>query len=74
MKSGFAVDNKKKKVSKKESHSLYIYKVLKKVHPDTGITTKAITRDQPSGTTKMKRNSGTGTECANTPVLYVFVL
>ena len=50
--------------------------MLNKVHPDTGITTKAIyiARDQPSGTTKMKRNSGTGTECANIPVLYVFVL
>ena len=39
VKSGVAVD---KKVRRKESYSLYIYKVLKQVHPDTGITTKAM--------------------------------
>ncbi|PFX12925.1 Histone H2B [Stylophora pistillata] len=42
MKSGVVVDKKKKKVKRKESYSLYIYKVLKQVHPDTGITTKAM--------------------------------
>ena len=42
VKSGVAVDKKKKKVRRKESYSLYIYKVLKQVHPDTGITTKAM--------------------------------
>ncbi|XP_058958853.2 histone H2B-like [Pocillopora verrucosa] len=42
VKSGVAVDKKKKKVRRKESYSLYIYKVLKQVHPDTGITAKAM--------------------------------
>ncbi|KAJ9506164.1 hypothetical protein QJQ45_002450 [Haematococcus lacustris] len=31
-----------KKVAKVESYKLYIYKVLKQVHPDTGISSKAI--------------------------------
>lgn len=42
MKSGVAVVKKKRKVKRRESYSLYIYKVLKQVHPDTGITTKAM--------------------------------
>ena len=42
MKSGVAIDKKKKKVKRKESYSLYIYKVLKQGHPDTRITTKAM--------------------------------
>ena len=42
VKSGVADDKKKKKMRRKESYSLYIYKVLKQVHPDTGITTKAM--------------------------------
>lgn len=33
---------KKKKTAKVESYKLYIYKVLKQVHPDTGISSKAI--------------------------------
>merc|ERR1712224_698433 len=33
-------DNKKK--SKRESYKIYIYKVLKQVHPDTGISSKAM--------------------------------
>ncbi|KAJ3296936.1 histone-fold-containing protein [Rhizoclosmatium globosum] len=33
---------KKKKVSRKESYSSYIYKVLKQVHPETGISNKAM--------------------------------
>ncbi|KAJ9534056.1 hypothetical protein QJQ45_002051 [Haematococcus lacustris] len=39
-----AVGDKKnnKKVAKVESYKLYIYKVLKQVHPDTGISSKAI--------------------------------
>ena len=32
-------DNKKKR---RESYSIYIYKVLKQVHPDTGISSKAM--------------------------------
>ncbi|XP_078078986.1 histone H2B 7-like [Mustelus asterias] len=28
--------------SKKESYSIYIYKVMKQVHPDTGISSKAM--------------------------------
>ena len=42
LKSGVAADKKKKKVKRKESHSLYIHKVLKQGHQDTGITTKAM--------------------------------
>ena len=33
---------KKKKVSKSETYKIYIYKVLKQVHPDTGISSKAM--------------------------------
>ena len=35
-------DGKKRKRSRKESYSMYVYKVLKQVHPDTGISSKAI--------------------------------
>ncbi|XP_014644271.1 PREDICTED: histone H2B type 1-F/J/L-like [Ceratotherium simum simum] len=46
-------DGKKRKRSRKESYSVYVYKVLKQVHPDTGISlakhavsegTKAVTK------------------------------
>ena len=33
---------KKKKAKRKESYNIYIYKVLKQVHPDTGISGKAM--------------------------------
>ncbi|XP_049882996.1 histone H4-like isoform X2 [Pectinophora gossypiella] len=33
-------DKKKKKHKRKESYAIYIYKVLKQVHPDTGISSK----------------------------------
>jgi len=33
---------KKKKRSRKESYAIYIYKVLRQVHPDTGISSKAM--------------------------------
>ncbi|XP_032903190.1 histone H2B-like [Amblyraja radiata] len=33
---------KKRKRSKKQSYSIYIYKVMKQVHPDTGISSKAM--------------------------------
>ena len=33
---------KKRKVKRKESYSSYLYKVLKQVHPDTGISSKAM--------------------------------
>ena len=33
---------KKKKRKRKESYAIYIYKVLKQVHPDTGISSKAM--------------------------------
>ena len=33
---------KKRKQKRKESYSVYIYKVLKQVHPDTGISSKAM--------------------------------
>ena len=32
----------KRKTKRKESFSIYIYKVLKQVHPDTGISSKAM--------------------------------
>ena len=38
-----AKDGKKKKSHKrKESYAIYIYKVLKQVHPDTGVSSKAM--------------------------------
>lgn len=33
---------KKRKKKRTESYSIYIYKVLKQVHPDTGISSKAM--------------------------------
>ncbi len=33
---------KKRRKSRKESYSVYIYRVLKQVHPDTGISSKAM--------------------------------
>ncbi|ROL42479.1 Histone H2B 1/2 [Anabarilius grahami] len=33
---------KKRKRSRKESYAIYVYKVLKQVHPDTGISSKAM--------------------------------
>nr|XP_019574308.1 PREDICTED: histone H2B type 1-A-like [Rhinolophus sinicus] len=35
-------EGKKRKKCRKESYSIYIYKVLKQVHPDTGISSKAM--------------------------------
>jgi len=37
-----AAADKKKKRRRKESYGIYIYKVLKQVHPDTGISSKAM--------------------------------
>ena len=34
--------DKKKKPKRKESYAIYIYKVLKQVHPDTGVSSKAM--------------------------------
>ncbi|XP_053919005.1 histone H2B 5 isoform X1 [Cuculus canorus] len=34
--------DKKRHKSRKESYSIYVYKVLKQVHPDTGISSKAM--------------------------------
>ena len=33
---------KKRKKNRKESYGIYIYKVLKQVHPDTGVSSKAM--------------------------------
>ncbi|XP_042201418.1 late histone H2B.L4-like [Callorhinchus milii] len=33
---------KKRRRSRKESYSIYVYKVMKQVHPDTGISSKAM--------------------------------
>ncbi|CAB0037414.1 unnamed protein product, partial [Trichogramma brassicae] len=35
-------DKKGKKKKRKESYAIYIYKVLKQVHPDTGVSSKAM--------------------------------
>lgn len=35
-------DGKKRKCNCKESYSVYVYKVLKQVHPDTSISSKAM--------------------------------
>jgi histone H2B len=35
-------DKKKRRSRRKESYSIYIYKVMKQVHPDTGISAKAM--------------------------------
>jgi histone H2B len=37
-----STDGKKKKKTRKETYNTYIYKVLKQVHPDVGISNKAI--------------------------------
>ncbi|XP_033486379.2 histone H2B 1/2-like [Epinephelus lanceolatus] len=34
--------SKKKRRTRKESYAIYVYKVLKQVHPDTGISFKAM--------------------------------
>ena len=34
--------NRKKKKARKESYRMYIHKVLKKVHPDIGVTNKSM--------------------------------
>jgi histone H2B len=35
-------DKKGRKKKRKESYAIYIYKVLKQVHPDTGVSSKAM--------------------------------
>lgn len=35
-------EDKKKHRKRKESYAIYIYKVMKQVHPDTGISSKAM--------------------------------
>merc|ERR1712098_612874 len=35
-------DGKNRKSKRKESYGIYIYKVLKQVHPDTGVSSKAM--------------------------------
>ena len=35
-------ETRKRKAKRKQSYSTYIYKVLKQVHPDTGISSKAM--------------------------------
>ena len=35
-------DKRKRRSKRKESYGIYIYKVLKQVHPDTGISSKAM--------------------------------
>ncbi|KAK4056934.1 histone H2B [Microbotryomycetes sp. JL221] len=40
--SGDGTEKKKRRKHRKESYASYIYKVLKQVHPDTGMSTKAM--------------------------------
>ncbi|KAJ3883507.1 histone-fold-containing protein [Lentinula edodes] len=40
--SGVDGEKKKRKKARKETYSSYIYKVLRQVHPDTGISNKAM--------------------------------
>jgi histone H2B len=35
-------DGKKRRRKRRESYGIYVYKVLKQVHPDTGISSKAM--------------------------------
>uniref|UniRef100_UPI00398F29D4 histone H2B 1.2-like n=1 Tax=Pristiophorus japonicus TaxID=55135 RepID=UPI00398F29D4 len=37
-----AKSGKRRRRSRKESYAIYIYKVMKQVHPDTGISSKAM--------------------------------
>eukprot|EP00051_Salpingoeca_urceolata_P024382 m.427343 g.427343 ORF g.427343 m.427343 type:complete len:122 (-) comp20227_c1_seq2:720-1085(-) len=37
-----ATGDKKRRKKRKETFNIYIYKVLKQVHPDTGVSSKAI--------------------------------
>uniref|UniRef100_A0A3Q2WGA1 Histone H2B n=1 Tax=Haplochromis burtoni TaxID=8153 RepID=A0A3Q2WGA1_HAPBU len=37
-----SIQLKKKRKTRKESYAIYVYKVLKQVHPDTGISSKAM--------------------------------
>jgi len=41
-KAAAAGGDKKRHAKRKESYSIYIYKVLKQVHPDTGISSKGM--------------------------------
>ena len=41
-KSASRSDGKKRRKKRKETYSSYIYKVLKQVHPDTGVSSKAM--------------------------------
>ncbi|XP_041041274.1 histone H2B-like [Carcharodon carcharias] len=42
LKKPVAKGSKKQRKSRKESYAIYIYKVMKQVHPDTGISSKAM--------------------------------
>ena len=39
-------DGKKRHKKRKESYAIYIYKVLKQVHPDTGVSSKAMSSNK----------------------------
>ncbi|CAF0778094.1 unnamed protein product [Adineta steineri] len=41
-KASASTEKKPRKHKRKETYSIYIYKVLKQVHPDTGISSKAM--------------------------------
>ena len=50
--------DKKKKRRRRETYAIYIYKVLKQVHPDTGISSKAMSIST-NDLTRMPRKNGT---------------
>ena len=57
-------DGKKHKHSRKESYSAYMYKVLKQVHPDTGILSKAMGITNSFVNDIFERNAGEASYCS----------
>ncbi|XP_078069914.1 histone H2B 1/2-like [Mustelus asterias] len=56
---------KKRRRFRKESYSLYIYKVMKQVHPDTGISSKAISIMRSFVKNIFKRITGEASSCCH---------
>ncbi|XP_061249083.1 histone H2B type 1-K-like [Bos javanicus] len=58
-------DGKKRKHSPKESCSVFVYKVLKRVHPDTGISSKAMAIMNSFVNDIFERNAGEASRLAH---------
>uniref|UniRef100_A0A673TWZ7 Histone H2B n=1 Tax=Suricata suricatta TaxID=37032 RepID=A0A673TWZ7_SURSU len=58
-------DGKKRKKCRKESYSIYIYKVLKQVHPNTGISSKAMSVMNSLATDIFERIAGEASRLAH---------